>query len=119
MQEVKDKGFRDVTVQTDKGQSVTADLAIPCTGLRVNSVAYETSFRESSSTCYFASRCDNKQPRSVAHTEFEALNARTQRLAIPISGCTQQSLPSTHESYIQKYKSDNLHDYTTQPALRM
>lgn len=46
MQEVRDKGFSDVTVYTDKGQAVKADLAIPCTGLKVNSLAYESSFRE-------------------------------------------------------------------------
>lgn len=46
MQEVKDSNFKGVTVRTDKGNSLKADLAIPCTGLKVNSVAYQNSFCE-------------------------------------------------------------------------
>ncbi|EDO42769.1 predicted protein [Nematostella vectensis] len=41
MDEIRQKGFTDVTVVTDKGNRLKADLALECTGLRVNNGAYK------------------------------------------------------------------------------
>ena len=41
---------RNSEVKTDKGQTLTSDLIISCTGLKVNSDAYASSFCESWST---------------------------------------------------------------------
>ena len=43
MDELRAKNFKNVVVKTDKGKSVEADLAIPCTGLKVNCDAYKSS----------------------------------------------------------------------------
>lgn len=43
MNELRQKNFTNVVVKTDKGKSLEADLAIPCTGLKVNSGAYKFS----------------------------------------------------------------------------
>ena len=41
LDEAKAKNYQDVVLKTDKGRSLKADLAVPCTGLKVNSIAYE------------------------------------------------------------------------------
>ena len=41
MDEARVKHFQNVVLITDKGRSLKADLAVPCTGLKVNSLAYE------------------------------------------------------------------------------
>ena len=46
MEELEQKNFRNVAVKTDKGKCLEADLAIPCTGLKVNSLAYKTCLRK-------------------------------------------------------------------------
>ena len=43
MEELRAKNFQNVIVKTDKGTKVEADLAIPCTGLKINYGAYKTS----------------------------------------------------------------------------
>ena len=41
MDEVKEKGFQNVMIVTDKGTKMKVDLVIPCTGLKVNTEAYK------------------------------------------------------------------------------
>ena len=43
MDELRAKDFKNVVVKTNKGKTIEADLAIPCTGLKVNYDAYKTS----------------------------------------------------------------------------
>jgi hypothetical protein len=43
MDELRAKNFKNVVVKTSKGKKIEADLAIPCTGLKVNRDAYKTS----------------------------------------------------------------------------
>lgn len=43
MDEVKEKGFQNVMLVTDKGTRMKVDLVIPCTGLKVNTEAYKNS----------------------------------------------------------------------------
>ena len=43
MKEVQEKGYQNVTLVTDKGTKMKVDLAIPCTGLKTNTVAYKDS----------------------------------------------------------------------------
>ena len=43
MNEVKEKGFQNVMLVTDKGTRMKVDLVIPCTGLKVNTEAYKNS----------------------------------------------------------------------------
>ena len=43
MDEVQRKGFQNVMLVTDKGTKMKVDLVIPCTGLKVNTVAYKNS----------------------------------------------------------------------------
>ena len=49
MDEVKEKGFQNVMLVTDKGTKMKVDLVIPCTGLKVNTEAYKNSLGK----CYF------------------------------------------------------------------
>ena len=53
MDELRAKDFKNVVVKTNKGKSIEADLAIPCTGLKVNYDAYKTSL--GMSLCAFTS----------------------------------------------------------------
>ena len=41
MDEAKAKHYQGVVLKTNKGRSLKADLAVPCTGLKVNCLAYE------------------------------------------------------------------------------
>jgi len=43
MDEVERNGFQNVMLVTDKGTKMKVDLVIPCTGLKVNTVAYRNS----------------------------------------------------------------------------
>lgn len=43
MDEVKEKGYQNVMLVTDKGTQMKVDLVIPCTGLKVNTEAYRNS----------------------------------------------------------------------------
>ena len=43
LNELREKNFKNVVVKTDKGKKIEADLAIPCTGLKINSDAYKNS----------------------------------------------------------------------------
>ena len=46
MDELRAKNFKNVVVKTNKGKTFEADVAIPCTGLKVNHDAYKTSFAD-------------------------------------------------------------------------
>ncbi|XP_068717490.1 ferroptosis suppressor protein 1-like isoform X2 [Montipora capricornis] len=46
MDEVKEEGFQNVMLVTDKGRKMKVDLVIPCTGLKVHTVAYKNSLSE-------------------------------------------------------------------------
>lgn len=47
MDEVKEKGYQNVMLVTDKGRQMKVDLVIPCTGLKVNTEAYRKSLGQS------------------------------------------------------------------------
>ena len=47
MDEVKEKGYQNVLLVTDKGRQMKVDLVIPCTGLKVNTEVYRKSLGQS------------------------------------------------------------------------
>ena len=49
MDEVKEEGFQNVMLVTDKGRKMKVDLVIPCTGLKVHTVAYKNTLSKCSS----------------------------------------------------------------------